>query len=301
MWHGAVALFKGLTVQAAERTLCAASLLPKDLMSPQHFQVALNILRNLRRLNSPRASEVFDGLRKCLETQLHPFDLRLIESAPFEPQFQPAKAEVVNQSEEIYTVLSNIEERLAKRLPTDTFRSWQETFRASIARADANKLWVDFILWLLEDADEGAIKYVSEPEEREAIQHVAMLYRDGCADKAEWKLASGAAHGAAKSAARVTRGSSQSAKRGGTYEDTYEQSILAQSALSVAALAADASAYDSWDRAGLVIDIAASLVAKVALHKTKAATGKEAWRQAMKSAYVHISKKLLELSDIKTA
>jgi len=75
-------------------------------------------------------------------------------------------------------ILAHLEDRIFESLPNGQAQQWPEQFLQAIpVGADLSSVWPRFAIWMLTDADFGAIQFAKEQEGKVAIQNVADAYR----------------------------------------------------------------------------------------------------------------------------
>jgi len=75
-------------------------------------------------------------------------------------------------------ILAHLEDRIFESLPNGQAQQWPEQFLQAIpVGADLSSVWPRFAIWMLTDADFGAIQFANKQEEKVAIQNVADAYR----------------------------------------------------------------------------------------------------------------------------
>jgi hypothetical protein len=77
--------------------------------------------------------------------------------------------------------LAHLEDRLFELQTTEDALAWPERFLSAIQPgADLSRVWPEWAVWMLTDADHGVIRYAGKREDvRLAIQRVADLWRKG--------------------------------------------------------------------------------------------------------------------------
>jgi len=91
-------------------------------------------------------------------------------------------------------LLARLEDGIFEGLPIERARDWPIAFATAIPiGADLSLAWPRFAVWLLDDPDDGVIRFARTDTQRRAIRDVADLYRrqlEGVIpERSEWKAA----------------------------------------------------------------------------------------------------------------
>ena len=118
----------------------------------------------------------------------------------------------------IPTLLAKLEDDIFEGLPSTHNIDWPLNFMSAInVGADLSTVWPKFAQWLMTDEKYGVLQYARTDLQKEIIQKVSNLYKNG-GSKEEFRLAANAAYAAA-SAASATNAAYAASATDAAYAD----------------------------------------------------------------------------------